>query len=69
MPNYIHNVKVKEPMFCKNSIEGRINTIDNFEDYKKLFSKSCGNLQLAKPQFSIFIFLKRQLETLKNILK
>ena len=26
MPNYIHNVKVKEPrFFVKNSIEGRIN--------------------------------------------
>jgi len=33
MPNYIHNVKVKEPrFFVKNSIEGRINNyIDNFE--------------------------------------
>ena len=57
MPNYIHSIKVKEPrFFVKNSIEGRVNNYEIIlKTTKNYLVKVVENLQLAKPQFSIFI--------------
>ena len=70
MPNYIHNVKVKEPrFFVKNSIEGRINNyVDNFEDYKKLFSKSCGKSAVGEASVFYLYFFEEAIRNIKKYL-
>ena len=68
MPNYIHNIKVKEPrFFVKNSIEGRVNNyVDNFEDYKKLFRKSCGKSAVGEASVFYLYFFEEAISNIKK---
>jgi len=66
MPTFKNSIKVKEPRFLvKDKICGRVNHIDNFKEYKKLFNNSS---EKARGEASVFYLFFYE-EAISNIKK
>tara|TARA_B100000989_G_scaffold27049_2_gene17443 strand:+ start:5054 stop:5953 length:900 start_codon:yes stop_codon:yes gene_type:complete len=66
MPTFKNRIKVKEPrFFVKDKIYGRVNHINNFKEYKKLFDDSS---EKARGEASVFYLFFYE-EAISNIKK